>query len=637
MSFRLKTILGVALIEALLLSLLVVGSIHYLTTSNERQLVQRAQTTAKLVATMTGDAVIAVDLATLDSLVEQALRNKDIVFLRIRSESGIVLSEGGNAEALAAPFKIEDSLGLDDADQQLTVSAPITIGNTSFGQVELALSTEIFHTTISTAFRWLAGIALSEMILVALAGLALGTYLTRQLHSLMAGAKQVATGDFGHQIDVKGRDELADTAISFNQMSEALRQYADIAEEARMKAETGRELAESTLQDAVNSMRDGVVICNEDGTIVLANQAYRSIYGLSEDDLSHVSEMVQRQSTLVEESAKEFVSERMRRLAASSLHDRWETSLKDGRKLLIAQHPMVRGGTVTVETDVTELYDAYEENRKLQFELMQRHKTEALGTLAKGMAHEINTPVQFISDNIAFLAGGISDICTMLDKLQPAEGESTIDADTYRAALDDIDWSFLKEEIPHALAEMKNGTMRVGDLTTTFKQFAAPNSHPNDVTDLSQAVRTTVEVGRSEWQVHAEIAIDTEDDLPPVHCHKAQINQVLHNLISNAVDAVQDCDDGRTGRIHIQLGSDASNAWIKITDNGCGIDEDKKHQIFDALYTTKDPGRGTGHGLALCRAIVVDNHNGTLEVSSQPGIGTRFELKLPLNRDQQAA
>lgn len=637
MSFRLKTILGVALIEALLLSLLVVGSIHYLTTSNERQLVQRAQTTAKLVATMTGDAVIAVDLATLDSLVEQALRNKDIVFLRIRSESGIVLSEGGNAAALAAPFVTETSLGDSDADQQLTVSAPITIGNTSFGQVELALSTEIFHTTISTAFRWLAGIALSEMILVALAGLALGTYLTRQLHSLMAGAKQVATGDFGHQIDVKGRDELADTAISFNQMSEALRQYADIAEDARMKAETGRELAESTLQDAVNSMRDGVIICNKDGKIVLANQAYRSIYNLSDNDLSSVTEMVHRQSALVDGAATEFVSERMRKLSATSHHDRWETSLKDGRKLLIAQHPMVRGGTVTVETDVTELYDAYEENRKLQFELMQRHKTEALGTLAKGMAHEINTPVQFISDNIAFLAGGISDICTMLDKLQPVECGTSIDAASYRAALDDIDWAFLKEEIPHALTEMKNGTMRVGDLTTTFKQFAAPNSYPNEVTDLSEAVRTTVEVGRSEWQAHAEIAIDTVGALPAVHCHKAQINQVLHNLISNAVDAVQDCDDGRTGHIDIRLGSDSSSAWIEITDNGCGIDDDKKDRIFDALYTTKDPGRGTGHGLALCRAIVVDNHQGTLEVSSQPGKGTSFKLKLPLNRTQKAA
>ncbi len=256
MSFRLKTVLGIACIEALLLTILVISGLNYLSSSNAAQLQQRAATTAKLVATMTSDAAIAFDLATLDVLVDQALRNPDLVYLRIRSANGTVLSEGGEAEALAAPFDEDRTIEQARSDQRLDVSAPITVAGSDFGHVELGLSTATLDSTFGDALVWMVGIALSEMILVALLGLALGHYLTRQLMMLKRGAKQVASGDFGYQIPIEGRDELADTAESFNSMSTALARYSEIAEDARRKAEQGRELAESTLKDALDSMRD---------------------------------------------------------------------------------------------------------------------------------------------------------------------------------------------------------------------------------------------------------------------------------------------------------------------------------------------------------------------------------------------
>ena len=258
MSFRLKTVLGIACIEALLLTILVISGLNYLSSSNAAQLEQRAATTAKLVATMTGDAVIAVDLATLDVLVDQALSNPDLVYLRIRSNNGTVLSEGGEAEALATPFVEDQTVERARSDQRLDVSAPITVAGSDFGQVEIGLSTAALDSTFGDALVWMVGIALSEMILVALLGLALGHYLTRQLMMLKRGAKQVASGDLGYQIPIEGQDELAETANSFNSMSTALARYAEMAEDARRRAEEGRDFAESTLRDALDSMRDHV-------------------------------------------------------------------------------------------------------------------------------------------------------------------------------------------------------------------------------------------------------------------------------------------------------------------------------------------------------------------------------------------
>ena len=416
MSFRLKTVLGIACIEALLLTILVISGLNYLSSSNAAQLQQRAATTAKLVATMTGDAVIAVDLATLDVLVDQALRNPDLVYLRIRSVNGTVLSEGGEAEALAAPFDEDRTIERARSDQRLDVSAPITVAGSDFGHVELGLSTATLDSTFGDALVWMVGIALSEMILVALLGLALGHYLTRQLMMLKRGAKQVASGDFGYQIPIEGRDELADTAESFNSMSTALARYAEIAEEARRKAEQGRELAENTLKDALDSMHDHVLVIDEGGKVLLANRSYRALY-CADTYPSRVEDAFAAEAARNGSETEDYVASRLRKLSAPLTEPRWEMRLAGGQHLLIAQHPMSKGGVVVVQTDVSELYQALEENRQLQRELVQRQKSEAIGTLAGGLAHEINTPVQIIADNAAFVAEAVGEIVQMVDGL----------------------------------------------------------------------------------------------------------------------------------------------------------------------------------------------------------------------------
>ena len=625
MSFRLKTVLGIACIEALLLTILVISGLNYLSSSNADQLQQRAATTAKLVATMTGDAVIAVDLATLDVLVDQALTNPDLVYLRIRSANGTVLSEGGTAEALAAAFVEDQTVEQARSDHRLDVSAPITVAGSEFGQVEIGLSTAALDSIFGDALTWMVGIALLEMILVALLGLALGHYLTRQLMMLKRGAKQVATGDFGYQIPINGQDELAETADSFNSMSTALARYAEMAEDARRKAEEGRELAESTLKDALDSMRDHVLVIDHEGRVVLANRSYRTLYcdgaypGNAENAFAAEAERNEGQ-------AKEYIEARLERLRTPLTEPRWEARLTDGRYLLIAQQPMSTGGAVIVQTDVSELYQALEENRLLQQELIQRKKSEAIGTLAGGLAHEINTPVQVIADNATFVAETIGEIIQMVDRLS----EGDIDGAELSSRLQGIDWTFVKDEIPQALADMATGTGRVRDLIQTFKQLAKPDGTAISLVELEDVVQSVIEDTRNSWSSIAKVKTNVSENMPQIPCQTDQIRQVLRHLIVNAAHAIEDRGAGEPGLISISLSSNQDHARIEVEDNGCGIPQSHLDCIYDVLFTTKEPGRGSGEGLALSHMYITRGHGGNIRVESALGEGTRFTIDLPL-------
>lgn len=632
MSFRLKTVLGIACIEALLLTILVISGLNYLSSSNASQLQQRAATTAKLVATMTGDAVIAVDLATLDVLVDQALRNPDLVYLRIRSANGTVLSKGGDLEALTVPFSEDLTIEQAANDRRLDVSAPITVAGSNFGHVELGLSTATLDSTFGDALVWMVGIALSEMILVALLGLALGHYLTRQLMQLKRGAKQVASGDFGYQIPIGGRDELADTAESFNSMSTALARYAEIAEEARQKAEARRELAESTLQDALDSMRNHVLVIDDDGKVLLANQSYRTLYR-TEAALSRADTAFAAEAAWNDGAQEDYIASRLQKLAAASSQPRWEAALSDGRRLLIAQHPMSKGGVVVVQTDVSELYQALEENRQLQRELMQRQKSEAIGTLADGLAHEINTPVQFISDNARFVAEATGELFELMDELND---DRDFDLKTLAARLEAIDWAYVKDEIPRALADMAEGTKHVRDLIATFKQFAKPEGAAVSLVSLADVVRPAINDTRTTWEPIAKIQTNVADDMPPVPCQIDQIKQVLRHLIVNAAHAIEDRGQEKPGLISIDLAQDNDQAILRIEDNGCGIPQDHLDRIYDVLFTTKEPGRGSGQGLALSHMFVTQGHGGQISVDSEIGKGTCFTIRLPLTGSEPA-
>ncbi|MFX4221953.1 MAG: HAMP domain-containing protein [Thalassobaculum sp.] len=468
MSFRLKTILGVALVEAVLLSALIVSGIYYLRASNEAQLQERADTTAQLIATMTADSVISTDLATLDILVEQALTNPAIDYVRVRGTGDVVLSEGGDPIALDRPFAEDTSVEAAQADGTLDVSRPIEIAGQVFGSVELGLSTTALSDVMSDALRWMGAVAVSGMLLVGLLGLVLGQYLVRQLTSLRDGARRVAEGEFGFQINVRGRDELADTAISFNSMSAALADYAQQERAARTAAEQRSREAEAILDDAVASMAEAILIADDQGRVMRVNGAFRQFYpDVGEDVLSSGS--IRDVIAITEGLSDGGLQARMDELATHTKGSHHLTR-PDGRALQVDHRQTGLGGVVIVATDVTELKDMQERAKSLQMELLQAQKMESLGTLAAGIAHEINTPMQFIGDNLRFLSEVVDDAIAAGHDNRPLPDDLSLEA-------------------PDAISDSLSGVARVAEIVGSMRSFAHPDPREPEPNDLNQSVR----------------------------------------------------------------------------------------------------------------------------------------------------
>jgi two-component system NtrC family sensor kinase len=273
------------------------------------------------------------------------------------------------------------------------------------------------------------------------------------------------------------------------------------------------------------------------------------------------------------------------------------------------------------------------EEMRMQSELRLAQKLEAIGQLAAGVAHEINTPAQYVSDNIGFLADGFRELVPMLrafgealanDSLSPAETERL------RALIKTIDLEYLLQEIPAAVEQAGAGMTQITKIVRAMKEF----SHPGDdmaPTDLNHIITNTVTVARNAWKYVADVECDFAADLPQVVCLAGQINQVIMNLIVNAADAIAETIAGTTnkGRINIRTRRDGDFALVEIEDTGCGIPQRVIDRIFDPFFTTKAPGKGTGQGLAIARRIIVENHQGSLRVTSEVGQGTRFSIGLP--------
>jgi signal transduction histidine kinase len=196
----------------------------------------------------------------------------------------------------------------------------------------------------------------------------------------------------------------------------------------------------------------------------------------------------------------------------------------------------------------------------------------------------------------------------------------------------DID--YLTTEVPLAVEQSLEGIERVASLVRAMKSFSYKDSADRVYADLNEALTTTLTVARNEVKYVADVALDL-GELPPVLCHVGDLNQVFLNLVVNAADALH--DKGERGEIRVTTRTEGQTAVISIADNGCGIPADLQRMIFEPFFTTKEVGKGTGQGLALARAVVTDKHGGTIDVFSEPGKGTEFVLRLPVDGKRREA
>jgi len=259
--------------------------------------------------------------------------------------------------------------------------------------------------------------------------------------------------------------------------------------------------------------------------------------------------------------------------------------------------------------------------KDLERQLALAQRLESIGGLAAGIAHEINTPIQFVGDNLSFLEGAFNDLTTAVTAPHEPSGQTGAG----------LDLEFLLEEVPKAIAQSREGVARVARIVSSMKRFSHAGGDVKSSLDIPSAIQNTITISRNEWKYHGEIQLDLDPSAKYLYCVPGEFNQVLLNILVNASHALADkyADTQAKGIITITTRRIQNWFELSVSDTGCGIPESNLHRIFDPFFTTKDVGKGTGQGLAICHDIVVKHHGGTITVKSKIGEGTTFTLRFP--------
>ncbi len=279
------------------------------------------------------------------------------------------------------------------------------------------------------------------------------------------------------------------------------------------------------------------------------------------------------------------------------------------------------------------------EKKTLEAQLAQAQKLESIGQLAAGIAHEINTPIQYIGDNTRFLSDAFADLARAIRAYQRlaeavrSEKRSPAAIQAVNEISRKIDLAYLLEEIPTAIQQSLEGIEHVAGIVLAMKKFSYRGTEEKTCVDINEALKSTVTVARNEWKYVAEVQLDLDPDLPQVPCLPGELNQIFLNIVVNAahaIEAVVGKGTGRKGTIGIRTRRRDRFVEIAISDTGCGIPPEIRSRIFDPFFTTKEVGKGTGQGLAISHNVVVEKHHGTLTFESEPGKGTTFYIRLPV-------
>jgi PAS domain S-box-containing protein len=279
------------------------------------------------------------------------------------------------------------------------------------------------------------------------------------------------------------------------------------------------------------------------------------------------------------------------------------------------------------------------DHKKLEAQLQQSQKMEAIGQLAAGIAHEINTPTQFVGDNTRFFQDSFDDLIDIIKiykkLIESSKSGSLTDEliQTSEEHIEEFDLDYLEEEIPVAIQHTLKGVGRIAKIVQAMKIFAHPGGEEKEPADINKSIEKTITISRNEWKYVAELITDFDESLSLVPCFQAELNQVILNLIVNAAHAIAEANKdnpSRMGKIRIRTRCEDNWAKIYISDTGSGIPEEIRHKIFDLFFTTKEPGKGTGQGLAISHSVIVEKHKGTITLESREGKGTTFIISLPL-------
>lgn len=447
----------------------------------------------------------------------------------------------------------------------------------------------------------------------------------RSLSELAAAYTAIARGEqtVSHEVSMRRIDgEERSVRMSYTLLSDPEQaQVRLIVAVVDLTERRREELQRRLLAVALEATSYAVVITDVDGAILWVNRAFSALTGYAQEEALGRNPRVLKSGT----HPPEFYRQLWQRLRAGLV---WDGEVVNRRKdgSLYSEHMTitpVRADGAEITHFIAVKYDI-SERKALEARLMQAQKLESIGQLAAGVAHEINTPIQFIGDNLHFLGEAFAELLPHL------AGEP---ADATPAAAHAVDLDYYREEVPRALRDSLEGVDTVAKIVRSLKAFAHPGADDKSSVEINKVIDNALTISRNEWKYAAELTLDLAEDLPAVPGHPTELGQVFLNIIVNAAQAIASKLGERPlekGRIAVSSRLKGESVEVRISDTGCGIAPDQRARIFDLFYTTKDVGKGSGQGLAIAHAVIVEQHGGAISVESEPGEGTTFIVELPL-------
>lgn len=439
------------------------------------------------------------------------------------------------------------------------------------------------------------------------------------------------------RINAEALRRIVRYAIERTQFQRKYDRLARQNSERRRMEEALRE-SQDRIRTITESLFEGVLVTDSDGFVAFSNHSADSLLG--DEETPRIA------GRYVDSIFNLRSGERLLRFAEGPFAKAAETGqpwrdddaifqLHNGRTLVVGYacsalvEDGIRKGIIISFRDIYSL-------KRAQQDSLQASKLASVGQLAAGIAHEINTPIQYIGDNLRFLGDSLETLLQVMGRYRDFVEHYCSGADAEaREALEkffaDADMAYLLAEMPPAVSQSLDGVGQVARIVLAMKEFSHPGEREKVAVDLNRAIENTLAVSRNEWKHIADVKMDLAADLPQVLCLPGEMNQVLLNLVVNAAHAIQARQSEHMGCITVATRQYGRRVDITVKDDGIGMSEAIKDRIFDPFFTTKAVGKGTGQGLAICRDVVVTKHLGKISVDTEEGKGTIFTIHLPID------
>jgi signal transduction histidine kinase/HAMP domain-containing protein len=640
-SFGAKLVLGFVGVALVAIAVVVTPSTLLGKRDATLQLRGKALLYARLIEPQLRTVVAFDDTLTAREVFAPFAADRDVSGLAVYTASGQLIEGYGDYPARIVRGEKVGAAG----SGKFLVVTPVVSREGPVGTLAVALSTESIAMVVRRHTATAAICAGAALVLATIIAILFGRSVSARLKRIGLAANKVAEGDLTQpDIQAGAADEIGHVVGVFNVMVEKLRQQFAERKQLAETEQARLEAIVTTRTAQLEESREQYRLIAESTnaipfTYLPARRAFAYVGPQVQKSLGYPVETWSAPGFLESVLPPEQVDAVRTHLGAApgSGEIEFECALlaqSGGTRRL---RWVVTPGELRGERCLRGLMLDITQQRKLESDLQQAQKLESVGRLASGVAHEINTPVQFITDNVHFLRDSTADLTSLIEALR-ASNQSVLDGtpslEAAGAAVEiekDIDLAYLLDDMPKAHQGCIEGLKRVATIVRSMKEFAHPDSTEMTDIDLNRAIESTLVIASNEYKYVAEM--ETRFGvIPHVLCHAGEVNQAVLNIIVNAAHAIGDVvrDTEKRGKITVSTRHEGDSVVVSIADTGGGIPDHIRARIFDPFFTTKEVGKGTGQGLAIARSVIVDKHGGDLTMETEVGVGTTFVLRLPV-------